>query len=237
MAEFRAWTYEGQDPYEGENGDTTAAEYGDGIEQRAFSSEWMSPRQQFRWQFRKTEVWVKELKLVGPKDLGGLEVKMPKEKSTPGKSSLGMGPKGAAGSKPEAGADMQASTCIPAGEVGPSSTPGPKPTKEKGAGTTLKVKTTTAAPQRKDKKLADQYTNYNNARSRVKAKAEAKQRRRPTAKEKWKGKAVDPVDKVDPGASGGSQGNYKDGGLEVIVNVDAPVVEGDSEEKDVSEEE
>ncbi|KAK3504473.1 hypothetical protein B0T13DRAFT_507098 [Neurospora crassa] len=218
-ARFKEWTNaNGQDDDDVDNGKDINEQqgnendaddyYGNVIEKRPFNIEWEPDAHLFKWRFRKVQVWVQELKLKGPKDLGGLEVKqMPSRSSEVAGRSTGTGNGNAGGVGP-----------VPASISGAAR---PRP-KARGAGTvkvnasTATATTTprTAAPRTDDDddddddddELANQHTYYRNAREELaaaKAKAKGKKRRRPTREEKGKCKAID----VDPVVRG--QGNGK----------------------------
>ncbi|EAA29366.1 hypothetical protein GE21DRAFT_4920 [Neurospora crassa] len=220
-ARFKEWTNaNGQDDdddvvdngkdineQQGNNENDADDYYGNVIEKTPFNIEWEPDAHLFKWRFRKVQVWVQELKLKGPKDLGGLEVRqMPSRSSEVAGRSTGTGNGNAGGVGP-----VPASTSI-------SEAARPRP-KARGAGTvkvnastaTATTSLRTAAPRTDDgddddDELANQHTYYRNAREELaaaKAKAKGKKRRRPTREEKGKCKAID----VDPVVRG--QGNGK----------------------------
>ncbi|KAK3399219.1 hypothetical protein B0T20DRAFT_497412 [Sordaria brevicollis] len=229
---FRLWTYENTGPYVGEDGDAQAPEYGDNIEHSVFRWPWKPPRQ-YRWRFRKIEVWVEERKLVGPKDLGGLEVKIPKEKSLKASQPKTGAPESGSGSGTAAASSSTApdnSNTNTESQTGTSTGNAPGGTSKTNGTSTL------------TEDLGNQHAYFQKIKAKVKAnQVEAKKkkpRRRPTAKEKGKGKAVDFADPVATTATEPErQGNYRDGRLEVIMDVDDPVVRdvGDGEEEEEGE--
>lgn len=225
-ARFKEWTYtNGQDDDNGGR-DTTDEQqvnenvedhyYGNGIEQRPFNLEWEPDSQLFKWRFKKVEVWVQELELKGPKDLGGLEVKqMPSRFSVAGRStSTGNGNAG----------------------VGPASTSGaarPKGTvKVKASTATTTTSLNTTALRTDNNELANQHTYFRNAREELAAaKAKGKKRRRPTREEKGKGRAVD-VDAVVPGEGNGNGEGSGQGNLKEWEDEWGGIEEGDLSEED-----
>ncbi|KAK3495182.1 uncharacterized protein B0T23DRAFT_395217 [Neurospora hispaniola] len=164
--------------------------YGNVIEKRPFNIEWEPDAHLFKWRFRKVQVWVQELELKGPKNLGG-------------NGNAGDGPASISGAaRPKArGAGtvkVKASTAATAATTTPNTT----------------------APRTDDDELANQHTYYRNAREELaaaKAKAKGKKRRRPTKEEKGKGKAID-VDPVVPREGNGKpavkEGEDEWGGIE-----------------------
>ncbi|KAK3340999.1 hypothetical protein B0H65DRAFT_278433 [Neurospora tetraspora] len=207
---------------DGDN-DREGKEEGGGIEKTPIKLEWVPDAQLFKWRFRKVEVWVEELELKGPKDLGGLEVKMPQGNSG---NSGSFGPSGLSGSKTGSGSGSGSGT----GTASSSSATGNGNVRA-GTRTGTTVKVTTTSPKTAPDNTPtthEQWKHYKNAQPVLAAKAKAKKRRRPTREEKGKGKAVD----VDPVVTNKGTGNGAEQGI-----VDAWAAElGGSEDGDLSEE-
>ncbi|EGO58279.1 hypothetical protein NEUTE1DRAFT_122547 [Neurospora tetrasperma FGSC 2508] len=202
-ARFKEWTNtNGQNNDDVDNGKDTNEQgnendgddyYGNMIEKRPFNIEWEPDAHLFKWRFRKVEVWVQEMELKGPKNLGGLEIKVP---SSGNSNSGGVSTK----TKGAGTVKVKALTATTAATTTPS----------------------TAAPRTDDDddELANQHTYYKNAREELaaaKAKAKGKKRRRPTREEKGKGKAIN-VDPVVPREGNGKpavkEGEDEWGGIE-----------------------
>ncbi|KAH7631931.1 hypothetical protein B0T09DRAFT_356416 [Sordaria sp. MPI-SDFR-AT-0083] len=175
-----------------------------GLDQRPITLEWEPDTTQlFKWRFRRIEVWVQKLELKGPKDLGGLEVKMPK-----GCSGSSVGQKKAYGTATGSGSSSPAAAGAGNGNDVRAET-------RTGTGRTAKVKVittspkTAAAPNNTPATTQEQWKHYNNVRPIVTVKTETekkKRRRRPTRAEKGKGKAVDPVAATEGSGKGAEQG-------------------------------
>ena len=242
-ARFKQWSFYGKGNgkeideglggmgMDGEEGDDEK-EYGNGIDENCLELEWEPDAERYKWRFRRIEVRVKELVLRGPKDLGGLEVKVPKG----ARAGSGLGSKMATAT----------GTAVASSSLGAAAGNGNGNVRRTGTGTgTGKATATATATATRTTTTGEQsWQHHKNARPIVKAKAKerkAKKRRRPTAAEKGKGRAVD-VDPVDRGATATeAQGGGGKGAAEAdqgIVDVWAGEFGGGrNEEGEVSEEE
>ncbi|KAK3953370.1 hypothetical protein QBC32DRAFT_313011 [Pseudoneurospora amorphoporcata] len=235
-ARFREWSYDGKEREEGMEG-REKGEYGSGIDERLFSVEWEPDAQRYKWPFRRVEVRVKELKLQGPKDLGGLEVKAPPSGSSRNSGTLIRSNTG--GGSGAAALGFAASTTSTSGAAtngnAEADAAGTMATTSRAAKGTarVKVKVTATATASKtstpNNDLAAQHKHYEDARAVLNAKKEKNKRPRPTRQEKGKGKAVDPVTTTE------TQDNGKEAGKGVL-NVWAEEL-GVREEGQCSEEE